>query len=261
MPTIRDARGQLTVDDNPPRPPAGSGPVERLLASPERMADIAAERQAQDREAAARMARIADERRARAEARKAPPGTFALPPGPVAESRRRGHENARKARAARTEETPMAPPPQMTKREANRLERVGRYVQAVRETPTYREAAELLGVSKHAVEMFMSDLRRRGEMPEDLDHQLKVRARGSHRRITAATLPPLIELVAQDPAPATIAPRSGAPCRVCIHAPVCSLKPGLEAVLEGLKPTSPNPAITIAVAVDVTCQHYQAAAR
>lgn len=52
MPAIRDGRGVLTVDSNEQRLPQGFGPVERRLASPQQMADIAAERVREERAAA-----------------------------------------------------------------------------------------------------------------------------------------------------------------------------------------------------------------
>lgn len=57
MPLIRDGRDRLTIDTNEPRLPQGSGPVERFQASPQRLADLIAERAAIERAEAERRAR------------------------------------------------------------------------------------------------------------------------------------------------------------------------------------------------------------
>jgi hypothetical protein len=134
VPTIRDARGQLTEYRVEPigSPP---GPVERAQVSQARMADFAAERAA----------------------RVAPAAPAPAPAKP-------------KKRALNPE------------RSAVRAERVARYLDAIRASDSHREAAERLGVGKHSLEMFVSDLRRRRELPDDVEELLRQRnpARGRH---------------------------------------------------------------------------------
>jgi hypothetical protein len=64
-----------------------------------------------------------------------------------------------------------------------------------------------------------------------------------------------------DPVPEPARLARGVPCPSCSHAPVCSIKPALDAWLAKVAlPASPHPAIHISCeGVDVSCQHYLAA--
>jgi len=119
-------------------------------------------------------------------------------------------------RAARV--APAAPSPAPAKpkkrtlnpvRATARAERVARYLDAIRTSDSHREAAERLGVGKHSLEMFVSDLRRRRELPDDVEELLRQRnpARGRHGgrpRINGAATPQAAPQSQEADVPATV---------------------------------------------------------
>lgn len=104
------------------------------------------------------------------------------PPGPVVRDRvseaRMADFAAERAAAARPPATPAKPAeaePKVDGRRARRLARRDAWLQAIRSHGSHAEAAAALGVGKHSIEMFVSDLRRRGELPADVEDLLRSR--------------------------------------------------------------------------------------
>jgi hypothetical protein len=148
-------------------------------------------------------------------------------------------------------------------------ERNAKVIEAVRATSTTDEAGKLLGVSGTRVLQILHEIRRDGAMPEDVQQALKHRS--GVRRPAAA--PGIVSghssrnIPAPDSSPASAEPPdpprpsgpSALPCGSCLHAGVCSIRPQLEAWVRNLKPPAkPHPALTVSVAIDVSCDHYLA---
>lgn len=182
MPAIRDARGQLHVHEVqlPVNPP---GPIERSRVSEARLADFAAERAA-----------ATERRQRRHDAEGRPERSYVPTPvareqakrnaqASMAASRARGAQRAGFVKGAtrRSQEDAMPTAPAPRRRQLSpgrtqpRAERVQRILAAIRESASHAEAAERLGMGKHAVEMFVSDLRRRRELPDDVEQLLRAR--------------------------------------------------------------------------------------
>lgn len=162
MPVVRNGRNEV---DEYRVEPVGSppGPVVRDRVSEARMADFAAERARtaeHDRRelSTAEKSRRAREIAAASRARGAKAGGFV-------KGATKPHQ------AKRTEEETVSP----TKREERRIAKRESYLEAIRATTSHGEAAERLGVTKHTVEQFVSELRRRGELPADVDAMLRAR--------------------------------------------------------------------------------------
>ncbi len=274
MPTIRDGRGVLTVHDmGTPAPGSPSGPVQRLVEpSMVRLPDA---QPAHDYMAASR-------------ARGAKAGGFVQgatkPPRSPAERlasvRRQQEERAAGEIAAWVAEQKGAPAKPKVKedpvtrshdgltRDERRHAKAERMLAVIRTTSSYAEAALALGVGKHALEMFVSDLRRRGELPADVQVLLSARnpahagrPRKNHEDQEASApataadelgtpAPPAAETPATPPGP-PLQRAVSLPCGPCVHAAVCSIKPDLE---RDFPPTveRPHPAIHLAI----LCDHF-----
>lgn len=186
MPAIRDGRGQLAIDDNEPRLAEGSGPVERRMASALQMADFAAER--------ARMAEH-DRRKPAAFTNTKAETTAAAHRG--GEVRRQQLEAARAAQEGSVDQT---------KKEARRIESRDHLLAVMRTTSSYTEAAQVLDKAPNTLQVAISNLRRRGELPADVEELLKARnsatkaPAASDRNISTPDSTP-----AAEPSPATVA--------------------------------------------------------
>lgn len=186
MPTIRDGRGVLTVHDmGVPPPGSPSGPVERDRVSEQRMADFAAERAAAAPErhhlTVAEKATAAREHIAASRARGAKAGGFV----------------AGATKPLQIKPTPNAEEEHVdSKRDQRRIERRERILAAIRSTSSYVGAAAAVGLSRSSIEVFVSDLRRRGELPGDVAELLSGRNPSIAKRTAAPAKPTIIEVQA-----------------------------------------------------------------
>lgn len=167
MPTIRDGRGVLTVHDLSTPPTGGVGPIERSQASAARMADFAAER-------------------ARAAVKREPRVPIVATPAERLTASRRG--TARSIEVRQEKGTIMANPAraatggaahESVKLPRDRDERTRAVLEAVRTSSSHAEAGAKLGVGGQRIAQFVSDLRRAGQLPADVEKLL--RARSGHR--------------------------------------------------------------------------------
>jgi hypothetical protein len=193
------------------------------------------------------------------------------PPGPVERDRVSAARMAdfaaeRAAAAARPARAVPAVPPRPSppaKRALNptrtetRLARVGRYLDAIRASNSHKEAAEALGVGKHSIEMFVSDLRRRGELPDDVEAQLRARnpaTRGGRAKHQAAKANGHAEPITQEAsAPATAAATAELPDRepaAEVATPPGSPEPVIAAEYSAPDPTS-HPSAHLVITVDL----------
>ena len=177
MPAIRNGRGELVVYDMGTPPTNPPPPVERRQVSAERMADFAAERASMSEHDRRGHQSLADKAKRAREIEAA--------------SRARGAQRAGFVKGAtkphpseRTEEETMPgkPGPEATtRRDQRRHDKAERILAVVRATSSHAESAVQLGMGKHSIEMFLSDLRRRGELPEDVEALLRARNPAIHR--------------------------------------------------------------------------------
>ncbi len=201
----------------------------------------------------------------------------AVPPGPVERSRvsearmadfaaerANGGEHIRRDSAVLRESGERGRAATESHWARKRAEKAARFIAAVRETANYAEAAETLGTSRHGVEQFMSDLRKRGELPADVDELLIARGGrpasmpGSGRRkaTVLAVLPDKPTIVAADLPDVPATPDVVMPCDRCAHALVCSIK--ATAAIKGWPHSwwsTPDVALHVAE-VRVRCDHF-----
>lgn len=164
MPTIRDARGQLTSYETLPPPGSPSGPVIRDRVSEARMADFAAER-----------AREAERKRTTRVIRSIATGEYVAvstpEPGPEEKPMPDVEKSPLSAAAVSRGGSGARPLP---RDEAARMALV---LDAVRSTPSLTAAGAKLGVTNQRVGQLVQSFRRAGVLPDDVDRLVKARGR------------------------------------------------------------------------------------
>lgn len=226
MPKIRDGNNRVTEFEVEPPSGVGYGPIERSQVSAQRMADFAAERaraaekaspaithresysegQARRGKALGEGRREAAASMAASRARGAVRGGFVKgqkKPAPPAHHDAGVNRVRQQAEAGRVAATAGAP---TVKRRfplpRDPAERRAAVLVALRSTHTVRAAAGLLGVTETRVGQILREIRLAGEMPADLDADIKSRS-----AIAAATRTGTVPLAAPlvDPAGKTAA--------------------------------------------------------